>query len=117
MARRFTYETTLAFGNYKSDEFRELDVKASYAVAWGSPELGRWGPPENYDPGSASIVEDVRVEAVEGYSAVGPQFAAEIVQKLESEHDEMILAASERLEGEREDAEESRWREFREGCR
>jgi hypothetical protein len=61
-AHRYTYASTIQFDG--DEPFAELEVEVSYEVAWGSPESGRWGPPEDYDPGSASVVEAVRVETI-----------------------------------------------------
>lgn len=64
--RRYTYATTI-YCDAEDVPFAELEVEVSYSVAWGSPESGRFGPPEHYDPGSGSVVEDIRVEHVEGH--------------------------------------------------
>jgi hypothetical protein len=54
----YRYATTVAF----LDD--ELEVEVAFDVAWGSPETGRFGPPEHYDPGSGDVVEDVRLVKV-----------------------------------------------------
>lgn len=59
--RRYTFAATLAL----TDDGPELEVTVSYEVAWGSPESGRFGPPEHYDPGSGDVVEAIHVETVE----------------------------------------------------
>jgi len=63
---RYTYATTI-YCDAEDVPFAELEVEVSYTLAWGSPESGRLGPPEDYDPGSPSVVEDIRVERVEGH--------------------------------------------------
>ena len=60
--RRYTYGTTILFDG--EEPYAELEIEASYEVSWGSPESGRWGPPENYDPGCASVVEALRVDTI-----------------------------------------------------
>jgi len=36
-----------------SDSEHEMDLVIDYSVDKGSPESGRYGPPEHYDPGAA----------------------------------------------------------------
>lgn len=64
--RTFIYETTIAFGADGDPRYCEMDVKVSYAVVWGSPERGNFGPPESYDPGSPDEIEDVTVLEIDG---------------------------------------------------
>ena len=89
---RYTYACTLSWGD--DTPTAEVEVEVSFSVAWGSPERGRWGPPEHYDPGAPSEVEDIRLEKVEGkprpwgmYSGYvaneDDAFATECVEKLE----------------------------------
>lgn len=124
MAKRYTYETTVQLG---SDESSEFDVKVTFSVAWGSPETGNFGPPENYDPGSASEVEDIKVVSVQGLTegwgdrfAFGfqtdAQIAADIIEALddddllasarEEEADAAVSADEDRAERRREDMRE-----------
>lgn len=102
MSRRYTYEATVQFGGLKED--REFDVKVSFSVAWGSPECGRFGPPEDYDCGSPDEVEDIRVETIEGKAdgwglafaggyMTDAQFAADVIECLDP--DELIRVALE----------------------
>ena len=106
MSRRYTYATCLSWGG--DTPTAEVEVEVSFSVAWGSPGTGRpyFGPPENYDPGGPSEVEDVRLEKVEGkprpwgmYSGYianeDDQFESEVVFMLEGHHAEMISEASE----------------------
>jgi hypothetical protein len=106
MARRYTYATCLSWGG--DTPTAEVEVEVSFSVAWGSPGSGRpyYGPPENYDEGSPSEVEDIRLEKVEGkprpwgmYSGYvaneDDQFESEVVEMLEGHHAEMIAEASE----------------------
>ncbi len=44
----------------------EREVTYSFTVAWGSPESGRFGPPENYDPGAGDVVEGISVLLIDG---------------------------------------------------
>lgn len=100
MTRRYTYTTSLSFGG--DEPTAEIEVEVSYGVAWGSPEGGNYGQPEDYDPGSPSVVEDVRVETIDGKPptadhALALQHQAEaIIAALEDRHaDEMLETASE----------------------
>lgn len=127
MTRRFKYETTLDFGAGEgSTDYIELDVRVTHTVAWGSPETGRgyMADPALYDPGSPDVVEDVRVETIEGkprpWNLLGmtdDELARTIEQRLEAAHDDMARAAGIREQAEKEDAEESRWEERREELR
>lgn len=101
---RYTYATCLGWGG--DEPTAEIDVEVSYTVAWGSAETGRFGSPENYDPGSPDEVEDIRLEKVEGkprpwgmYSGYvaneDDEFEREVIDKLEDHHAEMIAEASE----------------------
>lgn len=113
MAQRFTYTTTLNWGG--DTPTAELEVTFSYEVAWGSPETGRFGPVENYDPGAADLVEDIRVELVEGkprpwdmgYGFLSDDdFATECIEKVEDSErcmEEMVTEAVEVLESQRPD--------------
>jgi hypothetical protein len=109
MNRRFIYTTDLSWGG--DIPTAELEVEVSYEVAWGSSETGRFGPPENYSPGSDSIIEDIRIEKIEGKPAeeyvVGEYVAghtvASIIEKIElsDRHQEAMLnEASEKLDAE-----------------
>ena len=64
MARRYTYSTCLNWGG--DVPTCEIDVTVSFTVSPGSPETGRFGPPELYDPGSPAEVEDIQVESIDG---------------------------------------------------
>lgn len=125
MARRYTYATTLSWGG--DEPTAEVEVEVSYEVAWGSPEVGRYGPPEHYDPGSGDVIEDIRLERVEGkprpwgmyYGYVANEddaFATDCIEKLEGSDrhiEAMINEASEVEAGERADTEERRWEDRR----
>lgn len=128
MAKRYTHETTVCLdtsGDY--DDSADFDVKVEFSVAWGSAPSGEYGPPENYDPGSASEVEDIKVVSVEGLTegwgkafAFGYQTDDEIASAMidaldeddllasarEEEADAAVRADEERGESRREDARE-----------
>lgn len=104
MGRRYSYATTLSWGG--DTPTAEVDVVVSFAVAEGSPETGRFGPPELYDPGSPDEVEDIRLELVEGkprpwgmYSGYvaneDDEFEREVIEKLEDQHADMLAEAVE----------------------
>lgn len=115
MTRRYTYATTLSWGG--DEPTAEVEVEVSFSVAWGSPETGRWGPPEHYDCGAPDEVEDIRLETVEGkprpwgmYSGYianeDDEFATECIEKLEGSErhlSEMIREACEHEESLRPD--------------
>jgi hypothetical protein len=123
MTRRYTYSTCLNWGG--DEPTAELDVEVSFSVAWGSPESGRFGSPEHYDPGSGDVVEDIRVHTVEGlerpwhlHPGGDDALAAEIIAKLEMVHEaEMLAEAREEeaaayddaMERRAEGAREDRW--------
>jgi hypothetical protein len=122
MSRRYTYATCLSWGG--DEPTAELEVEVSFSVAWGSPESGRFGPPENYDPGSGSVVEDIRVEKIDGLPVT--QWEAEsteympgstveaILQKLEMDHEEeMISGATQDDDAARDSYLEQAWKDER----
>lgn len=104
MERRYTYATTLRFGTDGEPDYAEVDVEVSFSVAWGSPESGRFGPPENYDPGCGDVVEDIKLLTVEGkprpwgmgYGLISDDaFAETVAERLEAEHGDMVASATE----------------------
>lgn len=125
MSRRYTYATGLSWGDFPT---AELEVEVSYSVDWGSPESGFYGPPEDYDPGSPAIVEDIRVEKIDGlpvaeWEAQSTEYApghtvASIIDKLEMDHEaDMIAEATEAEVAAYDDYQESLWEERRLGAR
>ena len=95
MNRRYTYSTCLNWGG--DVPTAEIDVTISFTVSPGSPETGRFGPPELYDPGSPAEVEDIRVESIDGRSVEqSPGLLVPILEKLEDLHDELLAEAAER---------------------
>lgn len=102
-ATRYTYATTLAYSTGDVPEVDEVEVEVSFSVAWGSPETGRWGPPENYDPGAGDEIEDLRLERVNGTKSPGPdapygagalnqEYEAAILQEIAQNHAEAMLS-------------------------
>lgn len=94
-ARRYTYACTLTWGG--DVPTAEVEVEVSYTVAWGSAESGRFGPPERYDPGSASEVEDIKLLTVSGKPRPWDMGFGFIT---DNEFEEMVV---ERLEGSQRD--------------
>lgn len=104
MTRRYNYTTTLNWGG--DTPTAEIEVEVSYEVAWGSPESGRSGPPENYDPGCGDAVEAITLEKVEGkprpwdmgYGYLpDDEFAQDCIEKIEASDwciGEMIAGAA-----------------------
>lgn len=123
-ARRYTYACCLSWGG--DEPTAELEVEVSYTMEWGSSESGRFGPPENYDPGSPSFPEDIRVERIDGlpvaqWAAASTEYmpgstVEAIIDKLEcsDEHEAaMVLEATEAEQADYDDAMERRWEERR----
>lgn len=121
MTKRYRYATCLNWGG--DEPTAEHEVEVSFTVAWGSPESGRFGPPEHYDPGSGDVVEDIHVHTVEGlerpwrlHPGGDDALAAEIIAKLEMDHEtEMLAEAREDEAAAYDDAMERRREEEREG--
>lgn len=65
MSSRYTYATTLSFGQDGEPGYCELDVEVSYRVLWGRPET-----PPAYShgglPADPDEVDDVRLELIDG---------------------------------------------------
>lgn len=105
MARRYTYAASLSWGG--DEPTAELEVEVSFSVAWGQPESGRFGRPEDYDPGAASVVEDIRVEKINdlptdeylkrgGGEYMPGETVRQIIDKLEMDHEQdMLVEAAE----------------------
>lgn len=120
MSRRYRYATCLSWGG--DEPTAEVEVEVSYSVAWGSPESGRFGAPENYDPGSPDVVEDIRLELVEGKPRPwdmgfgflsDDEFERDVIEKLEAHEADMIAEARDE-EAAAEDAyREAEWEERR----
>jgi len=119
MAPRYTYATCLSWGG--DTPTAEIDVEVSYTVAWGSPETGRFGVPEDYDPGSPDVVEDLRVEKIDGRPVeTSPGLLVPIMEKLEAVEDELfpdlIIHAREVEEARADEAADYRREAMREAC-
>lgn len=107
----YRYACTLSWGG--DEPTAELEVECSYSVAWGSSESGRLGPPEDYDPGSGDVVEDIKILSVDGRPwpvdiSYGFQTDAQshemLVEKLESDHETAMLQEAIEAEAARADA-------------
>lgn len=65
MSRRYNYSTCLSFGADGEADYCEIDVTVSFAVVWGEPETG-----PTYacggTPATGDLVEDIRVETIDG---------------------------------------------------
>lgn len=91
MARR--YRDTVTIHGESGGAEGEIEVAVSYTVAWGAPERGRFGPPENYDPGSPDDLEDIRIENVDGrvtgwcFYRSDALFAEDIIDSIENSGD------------------------------
>lgn len=105
MTRRYTYATTLAYSTGDVPETDEVEVEVSYTVAWGSPETGNYGPPEDYDPGCPSEVEGLKLLSVDGVGGPFDQHdEAAILQTIAMNHTEAMLIEAGEMEAAREDA-------------
>ena len=108
---RYFYSTTLSFGG--DEPTAELELSVSYSVAWGSPESGRYGPPEDYDPGAGDVVEDIKILTVGGkpwpvsisygYQAEAQDHAM-LADKLLDEHEANMIVSAIEEEASRADA-------------
>lgn len=128
MSRPFVYETTLSFGTDGEPDYCEIDVKVEFTVAWGSPETGNYGPPENYDPGSGDEIENVKLVEVNrkprpwnmGLGFItDDEFAETVADVLDGGHhpEAMINEAIEVAQGDHEAAMEARAELRREDAR
>ena len=111
MTGPYKYACTLTWGG--DEPTAELEVECSYSVAWGSPESGRFGPPEDYDPGAGDVVEDIKILTVGGKPwpvsiSYGYQTEAQdhemLVDRLESDHESDMIAAAVEEEAHRAEA-------------
>lgn len=123
MTRTYKYACELSWGG--DTPTAELEVECSYTVAWGSSESGRYsGPPEDYDPGSPAVVEDIKILTVGGKPwpvdlSYGFQTPAQdhdmLVNKLEMEHEEAMIREAVETEADRaDDAAQDRFEAMRE---
>jgi hypothetical protein len=124
--RRYTYTTTLNWGG--DTPTAEIEVEVSYSVLPGCPEQG-----PSYDsggqPGEDPMVEDIRLEKVEGEArpwAMGwgnitdDEFATDCIEKIEGSDrhlEAMLNEAAEEEAGREDDARESQYEARREMAR
>lgn len=68
MARRYKYTTCLSFGTDGEADYCEIDATVSFSVIWGDPETG---PTHDCGgtPATGDLVEDIRVETIDGKPA------------------------------------------------
>lgn len=117
MHRRYKYSTCLAFGTDGEADYCEMDVTVSFSVAWGSPQSGAGylADPALYDPGSADVVEDIRVESIDGKPPTNRVLAAMILDQIDGPTDvhtrEMIAEAQAVEAGDATYAEDLRYQE------
>lgn len=106
MAKRYTYETTVALESGGQAEGAEFDVKVEFSVSWGSAPTptSYMMDPRLYDPGSDSEAEDIKVVSVEGLTTgygnafadgrmTDQQFADTIIAALDE--DDLLTSARE----------------------
>lgn len=126
MTRRCSYAASLSWGG--DEPTAELEVEVSFEVSPGSSETGRFGPPEHYDPGSPAVVEDIRVEKIDGlpvaeWEARSTEYVrgstvAAIIDKLEMDHEaEMLAEAAEQDAADADEAAERAYEARREMAR
>ena len=108
---RYTHTTCISFGTDGEADYVELDATVSYSVAWGSPP-DPWGD----DPGSGDVIEDIRLEAVDGKPFTGSAtYAAMILDEIERVAEaDMLCAAQEDAGHEAAAAEDYRAEQMRE---
>lgn len=126
MSKTFTHYTTVNLGN---DEASEFEVALTFTVAWGSPETGRFGRVEDYDPGSDSEVEDIKVVEINGLTSgwgeafacgfeTDQQIADAIIEALtDADFDRMLVEASEEAAADAVEAAEYRAESRRDAAR
>lgn len=118
MTKRYRYGASLSWGG--DTPTAELEVEVTFSVSWGSPETGRSGRPEDYDCGSPSIVEDIRVETIDGrppseqamHEYVPGETVRMIIDKLEMDHEaDMIDSAVQDDDAARDSYLEQAWKD------
>lgn len=109
MTRRFTTTLSVNLGGDIPDW--EGEVTVSFEFTPGTPETGAgyMADPHKYDPGSPDLIEDIRVELVDGkpgpWGTNGNQWSRVFAENIVEQIDEadLIEAARDRLECERPD--------------
>lgn len=86
MSRRYRYSTCLSFGTDGEADYCEIDVTVSFAVVWGEPETG-----PTYacggTPATDDLVEDIRVESIDGDPPTNRALEAMILDMLDGPTD------------------------------
>jgi len=82
MTRTYTETLDLSIGG--DEPTWEGEATVSYEVAWGSPESGRFGPPEHYDPGSGDVVEAIKVTHIDGVPVAQRAYGRHEAETLET---------------------------------
>lgn len=86
MSRRYNYSTCLSFGTDGEADCCEMDVTVSFAVVWGEPESG-----PTYacggTPATGDLVEDIRVESIDGKPPTNRVLEAMILDMLDGPTD------------------------------
>lgn len=86
MSRRYHYTTCLSFGTDGEADYCEIDVTVSFAVVWGEPETG-----PTYacggTPATGDLVEDIRVETIDGDPPTNRVLAAMILDMIDGATD------------------------------
>lgn len=100
----YTYKTDLSWGGDEPTAEKEIEV--TFTVSWGSPETPRYYmmDPAKYDPGSESVVENIKLVKVDGderpwmiydYLKDGDKvFEQEVIEILEDKHLERMLESA-----------------------
>ena len=89
MAGPFKYAGTI---ETPGDEI-EMEVVVSYHVTWGQPESGKYGLPEDYDPGSPDEIEDIQILTIDGEPYNGSPARIWVLAMMETYHEDMISEA------------------------
>lgn len=118
MPRTYTHILSMSQGG--DTPTWEGEVTVSYEVVWGQPESGRFGPPEDYDPGAGDVVEAVKVTHIDGEPVSGRTYGKYEADALEDTIEcsdallsELLQAATEDEIAAHDDAMERRWEERR----
>ena len=92
---KHTYRTTIEMfiGGY---DLANVELEISFSFTPATPESGRFGPVENYDPGSGHVVEDVVVTPADPKQEL-PAWIVDMIEASEEIRAEMIENALDQI--------------------
>lgn len=103
------------FDETETHELASINLIVEYVVTMGEPESGKYGPPENYDPGSPGAVNLISAEpANELAKHISEEKRAELAaQWIEYSTDDLIAEAEDDAYAAAEEAADRRYEEMR----